>query len=362
MKKYITLDNLKQKNTSDILLYVMDMGKTSRREIQKSTGFSWGTVSTNVSYLIEKGYVKEVESDQLGVGRKTSYLVINGDKIVGLGIDVNRTGVSAIICSLDGEIKYSKLYDFTAETQNDVISLMEEIINGLVVYCKDKYEIKSLGISFQGEIDGEKGFSFAFPGINDWQTINIKEYFFNKYDIPIYFEHDPKCMLYSLKADKNAENVLLIRADDGIGLSVMQNGKIMEDQKKLELGHTLILSNNNVDKCKNLEYYASASGISKRANTTFNSVKENPGKFIDYISQATEFLSVAIYNLYVLFRPEKIILTGQLFSIDMYEKMLKDNLNRLILDDKLSVETDLNLSAAKGVALNALKYNVKIKL
>ncbi len=363
MKKYITLENLKQKNISDILLYIMYKGKTSRREIQKATGFSWGTISTSVAQLIEKGYVRESTDDEsLGAGRKTAFLRLNGDKIVGLGIDVNRTAVDAIVTSFDGNVIFSRTYPFTASSLDQVISLMEQVIDELLSYCIDKYEIKSLGISFQGEIDGEKGLSYAFPGIDDWKTFNVKEYFANKYSLPVYFEHDPKCMLYSVKLSQSAEDVLLIRADDGIGLSVMQKGKIMEDEKKLELGHVFFSPKSAFNKRENLEYYASASGIAKRANLPFDQIKGNIFEYKHLFDEATDYLAVSIYNLFVLFRPEKIILTGELFKIDLYESMLKDKAKKLIGDDKVEILTDLGLSAAKGVALNALKFNVKNKI
>jgi len=364
MKKYTTLDNLKQKNISDILLYIMHKGKTSRREIQQATGFSWGTVSTSVANLIEKGYVKEFcdESSTSSVGRKTAFLALNGDKIVGLGIDVNRTAIESVVISFDGDVKFSKTYDFDANSLDEVLSLMERVIDELIAFCKDKYEIKSLGISFQGEIDGEKGLSFAFPGIDDWKTFNVKEYFAQKYYLPIYFEHDPKCMLYSVKSTQSVNDVLLIRADDGIGLSVMQNGKIMEDQKRLELGHTLILSDNSFDRSKNLEYFSSLSGISKRAKVLPQEFKKNPHKYNDFLEKATDYLSIAIYNLSVLFAPQKIILTGELFSVSSYEKSFRKKFNKLTDNKKIELVLDLNLSAAKGVALNALKYNVKNKV
>lgn len=364
MKKYITLENLKQKNLSDILLYIMYKGKTSRREIQDGTGFSWGTVSTSVSLLIEKGYVKEISGDLVntGVGRKSSFLCVNGDKIVGLGVDVNRTGVEAVIMGLDASEKYKETFPFNASTLEEVLALIEKIIDKLIAYCNDKFEIKSLGISFQGEIDGEKGISYAFPGIENWKEFNIKEYFFNKYSLPVYFEHDPKCMLYSLKSSNNAENVLLIRADDGIGLSVMQNGKIMEDKKKFEFGHTLVFVDKSFNNNNNLEYFSSASGISKQAGISFGEIKKNPDNYIEYFERATDYLSVAIYNLFVLFRPESIILTGELFATNIYDTLLKEKLKKYINDQSVEIITDLNLSAAKGVALNALKYNVKIKL
>ena len=360
MKKYITLDNLKQKNLSDILIYIMNNGETTRRKIQADTGFSWGTVSNSVAYLIEKGYLKEKNCSDVtpGAGRKTSVLALRGDKIVGLGIDVNRTGIETVIIGFDGSIIFKQVFSFDANSQKELINLTESIIDKLFSICKEKFLIKSIGLSFQGEIDGESGISYTFPAINDWQPFNVKEYFSKKYQIPIYFEHDPKCMLYSLKGRCKIDDALLIRADEGIGLAVMQSGKIMDDKKRLEIGHMLFLSDGQADKSKNLEYFASAKSLVNATKKTINDIKQDEQKYLSAIENATKYLSLAVYNLYVLFRPEKIYLTGFLFSIESYEKSFKKQLKKL-LDEEIQIETDLNLCAAYGVAMNSLKHNIK---
>ena len=61
-KKYITQDRLKKNTLADIFIFILEKKQTTRREIEYETGFSWGTVSANVAFLIEKGYVKEEKS------------------------------------------------------------------------------------------------------------------------------------------------------------------------------------------------------------------------------------------------------------------------------------------------------------
>ena len=53
----------------------------------------------------------------------------------------------------------------------------------------------SLGIAIQGTVNGKTGISMHFPGIYDWQAYNIKDHFSNKFGLPVYLGHDPKCML-----------------------------------------------------------------------------------------------------------------------------------------------------------------------
>ena len=71
-KRYITQGTQKQNTLSDIFTIILEKGRTTRREIEYETGYSWGTVSSSVALLMEKGYVTEEKSEQPGgVGRTT---------------------------------------------------------------------------------------------------------------------------------------------------------------------------------------------------------------------------------------------------------------------------------------------------
>ena len=51
-KKYITQDKLKKNTLADIVIFILEKKQTTRREIEHETGFSWGTVSANVAFLL----------------------------------------------------------------------------------------------------------------------------------------------------------------------------------------------------------------------------------------------------------------------------------------------------------------------
>ena len=64
-KKYLTQDRLKKNTLADIFVFILEKKQTTRREIEYETGFSWGTVSANVAFLLENGYIKEEKSPHL---------------------------------------------------------------------------------------------------------------------------------------------------------------------------------------------------------------------------------------------------------------------------------------------------------
>ena len=68
MNNYINHHSEEQKSFQTIFAYIIKKGKVTRREIQRDTQYSWGSVSSVVSLLIEKKYVIETETIHKEVG------------------------------------------------------------------------------------------------------------------------------------------------------------------------------------------------------------------------------------------------------------------------------------------------------
>lgn len=343
MKKYITQNKLKKNNTADIFTFILEKGKTTRREIEFETGFSWGTVSSNVAYLLEKGYVTEEKMLGSGVGRTTYALCPNGN-IVGVGLDINRTELKAEVVGLDLSVKQTFSAEFNALTQEETLTIAENLCQTAIDWCKGKFSVFSLGVAIQGAVNGREGVSLRFPRIEEWQPCNVKERFALKFDLPVYLAHDPKCVLFARLCKKKYKDCVLARVDEGIGMAVAQDYKILDDTEKLELGHILTSTG------EKLEDAASVRGVCKKTGLSFEeslSLKET-------LSGIGE-LALALYNACVLFRPQRLILTGRAFEYMKFKETLVEKLN----DYGINAEVDLTLSAAFGVAAEAMKSAIK---
>lgn len=359
MKKYITQDRLKKNNIADIFIFILEKGSTTRREIEWETGFSWGTVSANVALLIEKGYVIEEKGQKTGAaGRQTLILRPNGEGIVSIGIDVNRTAMTAEVVGLDLSMKKRFVRPFTAQTQAELLLDAEELCREALDFCKDTYRVFSLGLAFQGAVNGREGISVHFPQIRDWVPYNVKEHFSQKFDLPTYLGHDPKCMLLAELSRKKHSDCVLVRVDEGIGMAVAQDGQILDDTEKFELGHTVAVRNGLACVCgKNgcLEAYASLRGICRRLDISMEELLANEEKYASLLSDAADYLTVALYNVCVLFRPQSLILTGRAMELAHFRAAVLDGLK----PDVGSVKIDLAISAAFGAAAESMKSAIK---
>ena len=359
MKKYITQDRLKKNNISDILIFIMEKGITTRREIQAETGFSWGTVSSNVTLLLEKGYLIEEKSPKTGgAGRLTYCLRTNGEQIVSVGLDVNRSGITATVVGLDLSVKASFSEPFGASTQQQVLDQAQEACKRMIDFCGEKYRVLSIGIAFQGAVNGREGLSLRFPQIRDWKPYNVKEHFAKCFGLPVYLGHDPKCMLLAELNRQKYSDCVLVRVDEGIGMAVAQDGRILDDTEKFELGHTVAVKNGIGCVCgKNgcLEAYASLRGIRRRLDIPMGELLAHSERYTDFLREAGEYLTLALYNVCMLFRPQKLILTGRAMQLPAFANT---TLQGLDVED-VSVEINPAVSAAFGAAAESMKSAIK---
>ena len=348
-KKYITQDRQKKNTLSDIFAFILESKNTTRREIEAETGFSWGTVSSNVALLIEKGYVLEEKSpESTGAGRTTYILKPSSDGTVSIGLDINLSGLSCEGVALDSRLIKRFEAALNARTQAEVIKEAEALYEEAASFCSENnLSVFSLGIAIQGSVNGRLGISSVFPTIPDWQPYNIKEHFSGKYSLPVYLGHDPKCMLIGQMQIKRYDNCVLLRVDGGIGMAISLDGVILDDTDRFELGHTLTVPNGKICSCGKrgcLEMYGSLSALDGSADNPENELRT-----------AGKYLSAALYNTYVMLKPESLILTGKAASLPAFTESALSLLNGCEID----ICVDPDISAAYGAAVEAIKSAVR---
>ena len=358
-KKYITQEKLKKNTLADIFIYILKKTSTTRREIEYETGFSWGTVYSNVALLIERGYITEEKSCPSGtVGRTTYLLKPTANVYASIGLDINASGFSCEIVSLDSSKLYHMEADFDAKTQSEVLSRAESLCQDAIEWCQQNgFQVFSLGIAIQGTVDGKTGISSRFPAFPEWQCWNIKELFAKRFDLPVYLGHDPRCMLLGEMSGSKKNNCVLVRVDEGIGMAVSLDGKILNDNDRLELGH-MIPDCDEFSSCSEkrcLEDFASLRAIARNAGVDSNRILQSPEQYGTEIIAAGKHLSVALYNMYVLFRPQWIILTGKATQLPSYAESAFQLLDRTVV----SLTANPEISAAYGAAVESIKSAVK---
>ncbi len=356
--KFLTKDRQKQRNLSDILRFILDKGNTTRRQIERETGFSWGAVSESVAELLSRGYITEMTPIEKGVGRTSTVLSASGDKIASVGLDINTTGITARVVGFDLTRLWRSTLPFTARSEEELFTDAISLCSEAIKFCEDKYKIFSIGVAIQGKVDPDNGISVHFPNL-PWESINVREMFRERFGVPTTVEHDPKCLLIAKEYKESFRDAILLRIDRGIGLSVIQDGKILGDFGRMEIGHTIAVPGGALCTCGKrgcLEAYSSIVGIENRVGKSFEEILGGEDRAV--FAEATSHLAVAIHNLSMLFSPEKIILSGKLSEEPLYTEPLIALLRELI-PPETDIEIDNNISAAFGAALVSIRDAIK---
>ncbi len=212
---------LKQENMAAILA-TLRRGKVTRRELCRRVHLSWGCVSDLVSELIGLGLVCEEKAAGGAPGRRPLVLTLNREKRM-MGLDINRIGITVCLCDLYGEKQEEQGFPIDC---TDKASLEASIEAAMTEWLP---QALGIGVAMQGM---RRGDCWIFPGNGgniEWSVGRLG-------DRPTWVEHDPNCLLLSF-ADHPEERTMLVRVDEGIGVSLYANGQF--SQEPLELGQII---------------------------------------------------------------------------------------------------------------------------
>ena len=368
MKKYINQLDMKMANAADIFALIRKREKITRKEIEAETGFSWGAVSTITAQLIEKNYIREFKlKAKCGAGRTPSYLEVNGDDFFVLGVDINISGFKAVVVNLKNNVSESFFRKVLFTDKESLLCEIVDFIGNTLSFLKNK-KIIGIGIAMQGLVDAKNGISVNIPHCRDWESVPLAQIIQDKFEIPVFIEHDPDCVLYSVQAEDICKDAILLRVDEGIGMSVLIDGKIFNRQGAFEIGHTVAVPDGVLCSCSKqgcLEAYASENGMARLAGKSFENLvkmaKDGDEESLKLFSDMAKHLAVAISNMSCILCIDKIVLCGDMWK---YKDLFYDEFlyKVKLISGKSSVEfsfIDVE-NAAIGAALIAIERSIKI--
>lgn len=350
MKRYIDLEDMVNLNCSNILDIIQKNGAVSRKEITRLSGLSWGGMTKIVNKLLENGYITESEPDfaSSSRGRTASLLSINTEKNFIIGFDLNQTGLTAVVMNLAGEItdRFSAPASFCSkgELEEKTVSFLSKIFKN---YESDS--IIAIGVAMQGIVDNKKGIcERSFPGIKA-EIIPIKEILEKNFNVKVFVEHDPDCILYSHLDTEKSENAVLLRIDKGIGMAASVSGKIIKGKGIFEIGHNSVIPDGIECRC------GRKGCLSAYARECFNDKNEIiPEKADVFILP----LAITLQNLNNLFNTDRIILTGELIEkSELFEDKLKERLCELKTNAKIEF-FPVSDFAVKGAGLITIQKSI----
>jgi len=348
LKKYIALDDMANKNCSAVLDIIRKKGTVSKKEITEISSLSWGGMTKIVNKLLEKNYITDVATDGDGKpGRIPVLLSINKNTNFIIGLDINLMGFGAVVMNLAGEILDNFSVPTPKNNHKDFIFGIETFLENIFGHF-DENSIIAIGIAMQGIVDHKNGISVRYPGVNNWENVPIKAILEEKFGVCVYIEHDPDCLLYPhLESEKG--NIILLRIDESIGMSVALYGKLIKGEGIFEISHNIAIPNGA--KCSCGQNGCLSAYISPCIqNNVINAEK---------IDELLLPLAITMKNLSSVFCSSKIILTGTLME---HHRLFDEKLKKILceIECKAMVEfLPISDYAERGAALIAINKSIE---
>ena len=266
-----------------------------------------------------------------------------------LGIDVGGTKIAAALVS-NGRL-VTPVYTEKTPHGSEIIN----VVYGFFNKFSKKYLLAGIGISTAGMVSDYGQIVGSTGNIPGWQGTKVKEILQKKFRLPVVVENDANAAAYAeyqIGSAKGANPLLMITLGTGVGGGVVVNGKLVRGSHFAggEIGHIkLSYSKQRLCTCTRydcFEAYASGNGITALIKHYFpekyktistrglfqlvNSKKKESILAVRAIEDWHFFVALGICNLFHVFDPEKIILSGGL-SEQIDTKYLTKETRKLLL-------------------------------
>jgi len=345
---------LKTINQQKVMRLIFTDGPISRVELAEKTGLTQQTITNIVKRLLSEELVLEQKPVANAGGRKPIPLVINGQNMYGIGIEI--------------AVKYIRgsLMNFRGERTKDIIVKvpkylspehpMEYIcdaINQLLDCIPKGGSLKGICCSIQGLVDTETGCVLYSPGMY-WRNFPLKSKLRKEYQLPIYIENDAN--LFSLAENLNgslrySKNNLALKFDYGLGGALVLDKKLVQGSNFVagEFGHLKAFTGDDAFECHCgakgcLTTLASASGLLRNGGFTieqFNEgIRNNDYDAMMLFNKSKKAMVTAVSNLITFFNPDHVLITGELIDKlnDVFVPQFKKEIMRNIPETCQHVE------------------------
>lgn len=227
-----------------LILQTLSEKHLSRMELANQLDLQPSTVTYAVTRLSKIGLIKDYGGDiNQGMGRKRTFLGLDGSYGCVFGIELLVDHFSASIIDITGEVIFdcTKCYYQSSVTEMPYLTVerFEEILKVILTLLQEKakgYKILATCVAIAGTVDftGKKILYSWTHGLRDYDGSN----FLKNYNYPIFFENDANCaalshadgkrdtFLYTLvqqyDKDKRPEDIPPI----GVGIGLVMDGEL----------------------------------------------------------------------------------------------------------------------------------------
>jgi len=376
---------MRRMNRATVLKLIRDLRTTSRIDISQMTGLNKATVSNIVDELIAEQLVLEVGYGSSSGGRKPILLRFNANAAYAIGVDVQLSHMTTVVCNIRGEPVYRQVRTLGLAEAPDVRAVLleaieEELRKAIAAAPPSPYGLLGACLAFPGMVDFRRGAVYYLPSlfVGEWEILADLG---RSVDIPLFLDNDANCGAWNeyMAQAMKLKNLVFVNMGLGIGAGIVIEGKLYRGRDGIagEAGHMTINPMGSACMCGGYgcwEEYASERGLMRylrEAGADLSALSLRDSLLEQALEQAQndnracirafhslgQYLGLGIANLLNLLNPDEVILGGSVaraatFVLPEVERVIK---HRALLQNKqIPVRVGSQHAVAIGASLLAV--------
>jgi glucokinase-like ROK family protein len=216
----------------DTVVSVLDLVRSgaarTRPEIARLSGLGRNVVTQRVSQLLDAGLVAEGDIGRSTGGRAPRELRFCSDAGHVLVLELGATSISVAIADLSGSLEGqvtepADVTDGPEPILGRAVELFDKLLGAQPV------EVWGVGVGLPGPVEFTTGRPVAPPIMPGWDGYDVRAYFADRYDAPVWVDNDVNVMVLGELRDGLAQgmrDVVYVKVGSGIGAGLVSAGHL----------------------------------------------------------------------------------------------------------------------------------------
>ncbi len=334
-----SLKALKKSNKAAILFRLMSGGDASRVSLAKETGLTTAAVTLLINELMAEGAVSEGDAVQRNsTGRREKMLHFEDGHCAAVSINIESDNTHVSVCTFS-EVLEERIYPTSDYFAKGIDRLLDEAKELSCKYADRN--VVGIGVGVIGTVDEENGVSVNSYGALE-NNCRIGDELKRATGLEVSVINNVRAQARALIMSAD-DDFMLIKHSPGIGCAVVTDGALVSGARERagEIGHTVVKPGGELCRCGKrgcLEAYVSEMHISELyAAKTGNKlpVCEIYGAYgadfaaTEIVDDCIEKLALSIGNAAMLLNPERVLVTGGIFSYGAIADKLSDTVSEV---------------------------------
>ncbi len=340
-KDIINTMDVRKRNRSKVMSHIIKKITATKIELQKETGFSYSTIGNILIDLLDGGYISETERAPSTGGRKPKTVSLNYGDYLFLSIDLSNHNFHWAIYDLRAVIIIDQYYTYNYEISFK--TNMERFADWINNVCQKKNldfkKVSGIGIATPGYYR-ETNDRIFHSSYKDLETIKIKNFFYNKFKIPVLIMNDANTAAYneisSYNYSKSKCIFYLLITKDGVGSAIAIEGEIFTGAKGYAgESHVIHIEYNGQIKSmgdwlypeSDLKYLSARLGYSVTETQFFDLFRDKNQYAMEIYTKIVYTLSSGLFQVFNILNPSDLLISG--FYNGYGDQMVQDLLKIL---------------------------------